>query len=112
MLLLCFGLDVQACDVAEELTYAIELVDSLGDAADGGERGDEVIHAVQVLHVRCLDDMAEENNEGDERGVKDRPIGFGCVRVGTEPPNTDIKPRGGVCAHDLPVKIPNLGEMA
>ena len=84
LLLLCLGLDVEACDVAEDLTDAIELVDSLGYAADGGEGGDKVIHAVEILHVGCLNDMAEKDDEGNERGVKNRPVGYWCfVRAGT-----------------------------
>lgn len=119
LLLLRLGLDVQACDVAEDLTHAVELVDGFGDAAHGGEGGDEMIHAVQVLHVGCLDDMAEQDDEGDEWGVENRPVGcvWVFVRNWGSSPNTKYHLPGwwaGVYTDRqyLPVKIPNFGEMA
>lgn len=65
------GLDVQPGDGAEDMAQAVQLVDGLGERADGVQGEDEVLEAGEVGAVGGFDDVAEDYDEGDEGGVED-----------------------------------------
>ena len=65
--------DADAGDRVQDLADAVQLVDGLGGLAGGLQRLDEARQPAEVLLVRRLDDVAEEDDDGREGDVDDVP---------------------------------------
>lgn len=71
---LCLDPDAQTGHVVQHLADAVKLGDRLGRTTHGLQRLDKVGQAPQVLLVRRLDDVAEEDDDGCKRDVYDIPV--------------------------------------